>query len=93
MFILFPLLSLVDGAYTKVCCKKVFEQQICTATNIIINVHSPANKQWKKKEIINSIWVIPCLIDKEFRVTSRILTKLGVFVILMVLTTHASIWS
>ena len=34
--------------------------------------------------------VIPCQINKEFRVTSRILTKLGVFVVPMVLITHAN---
>ena len=37
-----------------------------------------------------SVWVIPCQINKEFRVTSRILTKLGVFVVPMVLITHAN---
>jgi len=36
------------------------------------------------------IGVIPCQINKEFWVTSRILTKLGVFVVHMVLTTHTN---
>ena len=35
-------------------------------------------------------WVIPCQINKEFWVTYRILTKLGVFVVPMVLTTHTN---
>ena len=39
---------------------------------------------------INDYWVIPCQINKEFRVTSRILSKLDVFVVLMVLITHAN---
>ena len=34
-------------------------------------------------------WVIQCRINKEFRVTSRILMKLGVFVVPVVLITHA----
>ena len=34
--------------------------------------------------------VIPCQINKEFGVTSRILTKLGVFVVPVVLITHAN---
>ena len=34
--------------------------------------------------------VIPCQINKEFRVTSRILMKLVVFVVPMVLITHAN---
>ena len=34
--------------------------------------------------------VIPYQINKEFRVTSRILTKLGVFVVPVVLITHAN---
>ena len=38
------------------------------------------------------LWVIPCQINKEFWVTSRILTKLGVFVVPMVLTTHSNFW-
>ena len=36
------------------------------------------------------LWVIPCQINKEFKVTSQILTKLGVFVVPMVLITHAN---
>ena len=36
------------------------------------------------------LWVIPCQINKEFRVTSRILTKFGVFVVPVVLITHAN---
>jgi len=32
--------------------------------------------------IVNE-WVIPCQINQEFRVTSQILTKLGVFVVPM----------
>ena len=36
------------------------------------------------------ICVIPCQINKEFRITSRILTKLGVFVVPVVLITHAN---
>jgi len=39
-------------------------------------------KQWSR--------VIPCQINKEFWVTTRILTKLGVFVVPMVLTTNAN---
>ena len=35
------------------------------------------------------IWVIPCQINKEFRVTSQILMKLGVFVVPVVFITHA----
>ena len=35
-------------------------------------------------------WVIPCQINKEFRVTSRTLTKLGVFVVPLVLITHVN---
>ena len=38
----------------------------------------------------NDIGVIPCQINKEFRVTSRILTKLGTFVVPVVLITHAN---
>ena len=34
--------------------------------------------------------VIPCQINKEFRVTSWILTKLGMFVVPVVLITHAN---
>ena len=37
-----------------------------------------------------SIRVIPCQINKEFRVTSRILTKLGMFIVPVVLITHAN---
>ena len=36
------------------------------------------------------LWVIPCQINKEFRVTSRILTKFVVFVVPVVLITHAN---
>ena len=36
------------------------------------------------------IGVIPCQINKEFRVTSRILTKLGMSVAPVVLITHAN---
>jgi len=36
------------------------------------------------------LWVIPCQINQEFRVTSRILTKLGVFVVPMGLITHTN---
>ena len=36
------------------------------------------------------VWVIPCQINKEFRVISRILTKLGMFVVPVVLITHAN---
>ena len=36
------------------------------------------------------LWVIRCQINKEFWVTSQILTKLGVFVVPMVLTTHTN---
>ena len=43
-------------------------------------------------ELGNYIRVLPCHIYKEFWVTSRILTKLGVFVVPMVLTTHANFW-
>ena len=42
------------------------------------------------KVVIHSIWVIPCQINKEFRVTSRILMKLGVFVVPVVLITRAN---
>ena len=43
------------------------------------------------KEIrLHYMWVIPCQINKEFRVTSRILTKLGVFVVPVVLITYAN---
>jgi len=35
-------------------------------------------------------WVIPCQINKEFCVTSQILTKLIVFVVHMVFTTHTN---
>ena len=40
--------------------------------------------------VMNYTRVIPCQINKEFRVTSRILTKLGVFVVPVVLITHAN---
>ena len=36
------------------------------------------------------IGVIPCQINQEFRVTSQILTKLGVFVVPVALITHAN---
>ena len=39
---------------------------------------------------LTGIGVIPCQINKEFRVTSQILTKLGVFVVPVVLITHAN---
>ena len=32
-------------------------------------------------------WIIPCQINKEFRITSQVLTKLGVFVVPVVLIT------
>ena len=43
-------------------------------------------------QVFYLIWVIPCQINKEFWVTSRILTKLGVFVVPMVLTTRTNFW-
>ena len=45
---------------------------------------------WLKGFLRIVYWVIPCQINKEFRVTSRILTKLGVFVVPVVLITHAN---
>ena len=39
---------------------------------------------------LNCLRVIPCQINQEFRVTSQILTKLGVFVVPVVLITHAN---
>ena len=41
-------------------------------------------------EFLENLRVIPCQINKEFRVTSRILTKLGMFVVPAVLITHAN---
>ena len=44
----------------------------------------------REAKLVNSFRVIPCQINKEFWVTSRILTKLIVFVVPMVLTTHTN---
>ena len=37
--------------------------------------------------LAKSTWVIPCQINTEFGVTSRILTKLGVIIVPVMLTT------
>ena len=57
----------------------------------------PWDTESLRKTICHSIivqenvqWVIPCQINQEFRVTFRILTKLGVFVVPVVLITHAN---
>ena len=60
----------------------------------IQNAWSPGefagHKHKKCTYSLAGLWVIPCQINKEFRVTSRILTKFGVFVVPMVLITHAN---
>ena len=48
------------------------------------------NLQQKLPAVIYKHMGHSCQINKEFRVTSRILTKLGVFVVPVVLITHAN---
>jgi len=93
----------VRGAlYTKVNNFHYWDVTAVIWLSLCREIHGLHFNAWCAGWIVNSyghtfafflnIWVIPCQINKEVWVTSRILTKLIVFVVSMVLTNHTNFW-
>ena len=82
-----------EGVDNTVCHPK--EKKACVSSEGVcpLALKSSADKVTDAKidkKLVSKVRVIPCQIDQKFRVTTRILMKLGIFVVPMGLITHTN---